>query len=162
MHKILSGDGSRRTIILHGLGGVGKTQLTVAYAQRHKNGYSAIFWLNIKDEDSLKQSFANIAKQILREHPQASLPSNVKAKDTLEEMIVAVKAWLSLPNNTRWLMIYDNYDHPKLPSNMDPAAVDIRKYLPDSYQGSIIITNKVATSQYRSSYPSGKDEKVAG
>jgi GTPase SAR1 family protein len=98
MHKILSGDGSRRTIILHGLGGVGKTQLTVAYAQRHKNGYSAIFWLNIKDEDSLKQSFANIAKQIL----------------------------------------------------------------PDSYQGSIIITNKVATSQYRSSYPSGKDEKVAG
>jgi hypothetical protein len=42
------------------IGGIGKTQLTVAYAKRHKDNYSAIFWLNIKDEeDSLKQSFAN-------------------------------------------------------------------------------------------------------
>ena len=72
MHKTLSGDGSRRTIVLHGLGGIGKTQLTVAYAKRYKDNYSAVFWLNIKDEDSLKQSFAKVAKQILREHPLAS------------------------------------------------------------------------------------------
>jgi ATP/maltotriose-dependent transcriptional regulator MalT len=72
MHRTLSGDGSRRTVILHGLGGIGKTQLSVAYAKRHKDNYSAIFWLNLKDEDSLKQSFAKVAKQILREHPLAS------------------------------------------------------------------------------------------
>ena len=69
MYKTLSGDSSRRTIVLHGLGGIGKTQLTVAYAKRHKESYLAVFWLNIKDEDSLKQSFAKVAKQILREHP---------------------------------------------------------------------------------------------
>jgi ATP/maltotriose-dependent transcriptional regulator MalT len=101
MHKIFSGDGSRRTIILHGLGGIGKTQLTIAYAKRHKNGYSAIFWLNIKDEDSLKQSFASVAKQILREHPQASRLSKAEAIENLDELIDTVKAWLSLPNNTR-------------------------------------------------------------
>ena len=56
MHRKLNGDGSRRIIVLHGLGGIGKTQLTVAYAKRHKDSYSAVFWLNIKDEDSLKQS----------------------------------------------------------------------------------------------------------
>jgi ATP/maltotriose-dependent transcriptional regulator MalT len=72
MHKTLSSDGSRRTITLNGLGGIGKTQLTIAYAKRHKESYSAIFWLNIKDEDSLKQSFAKVAKQILREYPLAS------------------------------------------------------------------------------------------
>ena len=109
MHKTLSGDGSRRTIVLHGLGGIGKTQLTVAYAKRHKESYSAVFWLNIKDEDSLKQSFAKVAKQILREHPLASRLSSVDIKENLDEVIDAVKAWLSLPNNTRWLMIYDNY-----------------------------------------------------
>ena len=108
MHRTLSGDGGRRTVVLHGLGGIGKTQLTVAYAKRHKDNYSAIFWLNIKDEDSLKQSFAKAAKQILREHPSASRLSSVDVNENLDEVIDAVKGWLSLPNNTRWLMIYDN------------------------------------------------------
>jgi hypothetical protein len=45
-------------------------------------------------------------------------------------------------------MIYDN---PKLPSRTDPAAVDIRKFLPKSYQGSIIITTR--SSEVRISHP---------
>ncbi|KAF8853548.1 HET-domain-containing protein [Acephala macrosclerotiorum] len=147
IHTSLSSDGSRRTVILHGLGGIGKTQITIAYAKRHKDSYSAIFWLNIKDEDSLKQSFARIARQILREHPSASRLRNVDANKNLDEVADAVKTWLSLPNNTRWLMIYDNYDNPKLPGNTDPAAVDIREFLPESYQGSIIITTR--SSQVR-------------
>jgi hypothetical protein len=147
MHRELSGDGSRRTVVLHGLGGIGKTQLTIAYAKQYKDSYSAIFWLNIKDEDSLKQSFAKAAKQILREHPSASRLSSVDIKGDLDEVIDAVKAWLSLPNNTRWLMIYDNYDNPKLPGNIDPAAVNIYKFLPESYQGSIIITTRLSQVQ---------------
>jgi hypothetical protein len=142
MHRNLSGDGSRHTVVLHGLGGIGKTQLTIAYAKRHKDDYSAIFWMNIKDEDSLKQGFAKVARQILREHPSVSPLSSVDIKENLDEVIDAVKAWLSLPNNTRWLMIYDNYDNPKLPGSPDPAALDIRKFLPESYQGSIIITTR--------------------
>jgi AAA ATPase-like protein len=142
IHRTLRSDGCRRIVVLHGLGGIGKTQLAVAYAKRHKDNCSAIFWLNIKDEDSLKQSFAKVAKQILREHPSASRLSSVDIKKNIDEVIDAVKAWLSLPNNTRWLMIYDNYDNPKLAGNTDPAAVDICKYLPESYQGSIIITTR--------------------
>ena len=151
MHRTLGGDGSRRTVVLHGLGGIGKTQLTVAYAKRYKGNYSAIFWLNIKDETSLKQSFARVAKQILREHPSVSRLSSVDMKEKFDEVMDAVKAWLSLPNNTRWLIIYDNYDNPKLPGNTDPAALDIRKFLPESYQGSIIITTR--SSQVKIGHP---------
>jgi hypothetical protein len=151
MHKKLNSDGSRSTVVLHGLGGIGKTQLTITYAKRHKDSYSAIFWLNIKDENSLKQSFAKVAKQILREHPLASRLSNVDTDRDLDRVIDAVKAWLSLPNNTRWLMIYDNYDNPKLPENTDPAAVNINKFLPESYQGSIIVTTR--SSQVGFGYP---------
>ncbi|KAN0067835.1 TPR-like protein [Elaphomyces granulatus] len=140
--RTLRGDCSRRIVVLHGLGGIGKTQLTVAYAKRHKDNYSAVFWLNIKDEDSLKQSFAKAAKQILRKHPSASRLRSMDIKENIDEVIDAVKVWLSLPNNTRWLMIYDNYDNPKLTGNTDPAAVDICKYLPESYQGSILITTR--------------------
>jgi hypothetical protein len=161
MHRKLSGDGSRRAVVLHGLGGIGKTQLTVAYAKRHKNSYSAIFWLNSKDENSLKQSFAKVAKQILREHPSASGMSSIDIKGDLDEVIDAVKSWLSLPNNTRWLMIYDNYDNPKLPGSTDPAAVNIRQFLPESYQGSVLITTR--SSQVKIGHPIrvGKLENVS-
>ena len=120
IHRILRGDDTRRTVVLRGLGGIGKTQLTIAYAKRHKDSYSAVFWLNIKDEDSLKQSFAKVAKQILREHPSIGRLSSVNIKENLDEVIDAVKEWLSLPNNTRWLMIYDNYDNPRFADNTDP------------------------------------------
>lgn len=98
--------------------------------------------MNIKDEDSLKQSFTKVAKQILREHPSASQISGFDARENLDEVVDAVKVWLSLPYNTRWLMIFDNYDNPKLPGNSDFTALDISQFLPDSWQGSIIITTR--------------------
>lgn len=146
IHKALSGDGSRHTVVLHGLGGIGKTQLAIAYAKRHKDNYSAIFWLNIKDEDSLRQSFAAVVRQILREYPSARGLSTIDIKN-LDDVIDAVKAWLSLLYNTRWLIIYDNYDNPRLASNKDPAAVDITKYLPEAYQGSVLITTRSSQVQ---------------
>ncbi|MCJ1314623.1 hypothetical protein MMC25_008305 [Agyrium rufum] len=142
IHKALGGDGSRRVVVLHGLGGIGKTQLSIAYAKQHKDNYSAIFWLNIEDEHSLKQSFTKLAKQISREHQSAIQVGNRDTNQNLDEVVKSVKAWLSLPSNTRWLMTYDNYDNPKLPGRTDPMAVDIRKFLPESYQGSIIITTR--------------------
>ena len=88
---------------------------------------------------------------MLHEHPSACCLSSVDMKENLDEVVDAVKAWLSLPNNTRWLMIYDNYDNPKLPGNTDPTALDIRKFLPGSYQGSIIITTR--SSQVKIGHP---------
>ena len=58
IHLALQGDGIRREVVLHGLGGIGKTQLAISYAKRFSNSYSAVFWLNIQDETSVKQSFA--------------------------------------------------------------------------------------------------------
>lgn len=141
MRTTLSSDGSRRIVILHGLGGIGKTQLAIAYATRYLERYSAIFWLNAKHQDSLRSSFADIARQILREHPSAKL-GTVETKGDADETVENVRAWLSLPNNTRWLMIFDNVDNPKVPGNTDPAAVDIRDFLPQAYQGSIVVTTR--------------------
>ena len=57
-----------------------------------------------------------------------------------DKIINAVKMCPSFLNNTRWLMIYDNYDNPKLPGDTDPTIVDINKFIPESHLGSIIIT----------------------
>ena len=59
-------------------------------------------------------------------------------KENLDAVTDAVKERLSLPNNTRWLTIYN----PKLGSNTDPAAVNNCEFLPESYQGSVIITTR--------------------
>lgn len=99
--KALGGDGSRRAVVLHGLGGIGKTQLAIAYAKWHKDDYSGIFWLNIKDKDYLQQSFAKVARQISREYPSAFQLTNIDINESPDQVIDAVKAWLSRPNNTR-------------------------------------------------------------
>lgn len=62
--------------------------------------------------------------------------------EKLDEVPEAVKAWLSVPNYTRWLMIYDNYDNPGSAKNTDPAAVDVRQFLPEAYQSSVIMTTR--------------------
>ncbi|KAI9654946.1 MAG: hypothetical protein M1821_005699 [Bathelium mastoideum] len=133
MHRMLYGHNNQSVVVLNGLGGVGKTQLALAYARRHKEKYSAIFWLNVNDDDSLRLSFRDIAQQILED--QRDNPSTIAA---------AVKAWLNLQDNTQWLMIYDNYDNPKIPHHVDSSAVDIRRFLPGADHGSIIITTRSA------------------
>jgi hypothetical protein len=147
MHELLQSHSSRSCVVLHGLGGMGKTQLAITYARRHKEKYTAIFWLNANDEDSLKLSFRDIARHVLRHHPSTSALSSVDQDKDLDQVVSVVKAWLDFPRNTRWLMIYDNFDNPKITSNPDGSAVDIRQFLPRSDHGSIIITTR--SSQVR-------------
>jgi len=124
---------------------MGKTQLAAAYAEEYYTHYSAFFWVNCKDKDSAKQSFAKIAGRVLREHPSASrLSTATDLKGDLGDVVEVAKQWLSLPKNTGWLIVYDNYDNPKVPDNTDPEAVDIQEFLPEAYHGKIIITTRSA------------------
>jgi len=144
MHRLLHGHTTRSAVILHGLGGIGKTQLAIKYCRRHKEKYTAIFWLNANDEDSLKLGFRDVAQQILQDHPSASMLASVDLDGNLDQVVLAVKAWLDLRKNTRWLIIYDNYDNPRIPGIADSSAIDVRRYLPRSDHGSIIITTRSA------------------
>jgi len=107
--------------------------------------------LNSKDKASIQQSFAKVAMHIQRHHPSATSLSSTDMEKDLDKIVDAVKAWLSLADNTRWLMIYDNYDNPKLRNNTNVTALNIHDFLPESDQGSIIITTRV--SQVRIGHP---------
>lgn len=143
MRRVLHSDGSRRTVVIHGLEGMGKTQLMIAFAKRHREDYSAVFWLNAKDNDSMVASFTNVARQILRDHPTAKGLESVDSPTAKDGVAVdAVRSWLSLRGNTRWLMLFDNLDNPKIPGNPDPNAVDIRRFLPSAQQGFVALTTR--------------------
>ncbi|KAF2736513.1 HET-domain-containing protein [Polyplosphaeria fusca] len=144
MHGLLHGHSGRAAVVLHGLGGMGKTQLAVEYVRQHKEKHTAIFWLNANDEDSLRLSFRNIAQQVLEHCPLTGILGDLDLEGDLNRVVNVVKAWLNLRGNTRWLMIYDNYDNPRIPSSSDRTTVDIRRYLPESDHGSIIITTRLA------------------
>uniref|UniRef100_A0A8H7TR42 DUF676 domain-containing protein n=1 Tax=Bionectria ochroleuca TaxID=29856 RepID=A0A8H7TR42_BIOOC len=72
IHEILHRTDGRSTAIVQGLGGMGKTQLTLEYIKRHSEEYSAVIWLNAKDETSLKQTFAQQPKGYSDNIPQLS------------------------------------------------------------------------------------------
>jgi ATP/maltotriose-dependent transcriptional regulator MalT len=159
MHKMLN-EGNRQAVTLHGLGGIGKTQLAIAYAKAHRDDYSAIFWLNIKDEVSVKQSYSWIATRILQEHPSASQLSAIRDDSQLHDLVAAVKRWLEHAKNMRWLMVFDNYDNPKVPGNAMPNAIDIQQFLPKVYHGSIIVTTRSSKVNVGKRMQVGKLEDV--
>ena len=133
----------RRILVLHGLGGTGKTQLSLAYARKHRDDHTAIVWLNGQTQDSLKQSIAGVARSL----PTNQLPGYVRnnlqqGSGELEEVIDEVLEWFGNPGNTQWLLIYDNVDRDASDQVQDPEAYDIRKFFPNSDHGSIIITTR--------------------
>ena len=99
IHELLHGHSNRTCVVLYGLGGIGKTQLAIEYIRRHKEKYTAVFWLNANNQDSLKLSFRDVAQQVLKYHPSTSLLAGVDLDD-LDQVIYAVKAWLDLQKNT--------------------------------------------------------------
>lgn len=54
----------RKVFVLHGLGGIGKTQLSLAYARKHQTAYTAVFWLNGQTHESIRRSIAGIVRQL--------------------------------------------------------------------------------------------------
>jgi len=117
----------QRRLVLGGMGGIGKTQLAIAFAERHRYSYESIFWLNATSSKTLQASLHQLAQHILP-------PDELKHCDD-NQLIVHVSRWLSETDNTRWLLIFDNYD--------EPDQYQITKYYPHASHGSIIITTRL-------------------
>ncbi len=122
----------QNVVALYGLGGIGKTQLSIHFARRFVDIYSSIFWLNAQDESILKAGLVKLAAQVLEE------PS-VNNSCEEERMVQQVRQWFSRPDNDQWLMIFDNYDNPYVPGT---TSYDIRDYFPYRVHGSILITTR--------------------
>ncbi|KAF2466293.1 uncharacterized protein BDR25DRAFT_345541 [Lindgomyces ingoldianus] len=94
------------------------------------------------NEVSVKQSYLRLARRILQDCPSASQLGVFIDDKKQDKVVAAVKRWLEHPKNTQWLMVFDNYDNPKVPGNADPGAVDIRQFLPEAHHGSVIVTTR--------------------
>jgi hypothetical protein len=135
----------QRVFVVHGMGGIGKTQLCVEYARKHKDDFDAIFWMDGSSKDALRQSLASAALRLPSGlPPERALPSQ-GAKD-MDEAIATFVGWLSLSRNNNWLLVLDNVDLDWQGSAV-PQAYDYKDFLPPADHGNVLLTTRLARLQ---------------
>jgi hypothetical protein len=138
-------DCRQKIFILHGLGGIGKTQLSVEFARRHHRKFSSVFWLDGRTEDSLKRSIANHASRITEgEIAETSRMYSASGNGNVDTVVTDVMGWLGRPDNTKWLLIFDNVDQDYLRQDADPDAYNVTRYFSGAENGSVLITTRLA------------------
>jgi tetratricopeptide (TPR) repeat protein len=122
---LLQSNAAALTQAIRGLGGIGKTQTAVEYAYRHRNAYSAVFWVKAELREELMTGFGEIAKVL-------QLPQ----QDAQEQSVIigAVKEWFK--THERWLLIVDNADD----------LTVARAFLPSGAQGHVLLTTRAAAT----------------
>ncbi|MCB8979117.1 MAG: hypothetical protein H6657_17015 [Ardenticatenaceae bacterium] len=112
------------TQTIAGLGGVGKTQLALAYSYTHLADYDLIYWLSADSEPGLGEDVMTLARRLKLIAP------NVTDQKTAVQTLLH---WLG-QTNQRWLLVYDNADM------IEPAQ--LTRYLPRTGNGHVLITSR--------------------
>lgn len=139
----------RKISVVHGLGGIGKTQLAIEYMVLHQASYTSSFWLDGKTELSLIQSLLQLASQLPKDQIVNAHAQDIKGLEDSRKRAKEVLQWFALKGNTQWLLIYDNIDKTSYgdTSTSDPetsSIYNIREYFPRNMAGSIIITTRLS------------------
>ena len=116
-----SGKPAALTQAIHGLGGVGKTQLALEYAYHNVAEYDIVWWVRSEEPATLAADYASLADAL-------DLPEKEAADQLL--IIKAVKQWLE--QHPKWLLVFDNAKD----------RADVNDYLPQGKTGHVLITSR--------------------
>src|SRR6266536_1392231 len=116
------GQGGRRqrwVQAVHGLAGVGKSQLAREYAHRHAGEYDVVWWLRADRPSTVLAGLAELAQRL-------HLP-NQGDRDQLVDQLVT-----ELGKRDRWLLVFDNAAEPH----------DLTRFLPARGHGHVLVTTR--------------------
>ncbi|GLI00172.1 FxSxx-COOH system tetratricopeptide repeat protein [Phytohabitans aurantiacus] len=106
---------------LHGMGGVGKSQLAVEFVYRHAPEYDVIWWIPAERLGQVTSAMVELAQRL-------GLPVGAEAN-----AVPAVREALRLGQPLgNWLLIFDNADNPEA----------VRQYFPMGGPGHILVTSR--------------------
>ena len=107
---------------LHGLGGVGKSQIALEYAHRYMADYDVVWWINAEQDELINPVLAPMAQ-----------PLGLRSRDSIPETAQAVREALRVGRPyERWLLVFDNADSPGV----------IKDFFPGGSFGHVIVTTR--------------------
>ncbi|RSM37685.1 hypothetical protein DMA12_35685, partial [Amycolatopsis balhimycina DSM 5908] len=117
---------STRTAVLpgalHGMGGIGKSQIAVEYVYRHAEEYDLIWWIPSENPSEIQASLVKLAKRL-----------DLPVEQSVDTAVPAVLETLgSGEPYRRWLLVFDNADRPE----------DVREFWPRRGEGHILVTSR--------------------
>ena len=104
---------------IHGLGGVGKSQLVLEYSHRHAAEYELIWWIPADRPTTALATLAALARQL-----------GIQELADQHEMVAEL--FDELRRRDRWLLVYDNAQEPEV----------ITPLLPPGGVGHVLITSR--------------------
>ncbi len=109
-----------RRAALHGMGGIGKTQLALAYCREYGDGYAGgVWWFSAETDAGLQLDALACCDAARVPVGEGELPS------------LALKRWLAAQPGA-WLLVYDNAEH----------AAALAPHLPDGGPHHVVVTSR--------------------
>ena len=127
-----------------GLGGCGKTSLSIEFAWRYKHRFpGGVFWVNGENDENVRKSVVEILTFV-----------NISASvtDNIEDILNKFVSWLSKMKRP-WLLVVDNADElndPNCPAGVKKICKGLwqRTHLPRKH-GHILVTTRANATQSR-------------
>ncbi|WP_239313413.1 SAV_2336 N-terminal domain-related protein, partial [Frankia sp. Cj3] len=107
---------------LHGMGGVGKSQLAVEYVYRQQADYDVIWWIPAERTAQIGSALVDLAQRL-------HLPVGTEANIAIPAVLEALRTGEPY---SRWLLIFDNAEDPKA----------VRGFFPAGGTGRVLVTSR--------------------
>ncbi|KAL4782389.1 hypothetical protein BJX76DRAFT_369205 [Aspergillus varians] len=128
--------GTTSRAALFGLGGVGKSQIAIEFAQRiWTESQASVFWVSASSIDRFREGYNAIFDKHISSDPDAKC-----------DKLICVKEWLEKEHG-EWILIIDNADETSLfetckkgkQAEANPSILD---FLPETQRGAILVTTR--------------------
>ncbi|MFJ6543311.1 FxSxx-COOH system tetratricopeptide repeat protein [Streptomyces sp. NPDC091385] len=106
---------------LHGMGGVGKSQIAIEYVYRYSRDYRLIWWIPSEQESQIVQSLIELGERI-----------GLQVGSEMSAVPAVLDALRRNEPYGDWLLVFDNAEDPRT----------VRNYFPSAGSGSIIVTSR--------------------
>jgi tetratricopeptide (TPR) repeat protein len=111
--------------VLHGMGGVGKTQIAAEYVHRNAGDYEAVWWVRAHDQTTIWQSLEALGRHL-------DLPE-ISPQDPGRSRRAVIDALQSGKPYSRWLLVFDDVTKPE----------ELRQFIPRG-TGHVIVTSRIS------------------
>ncbi|MET8181192.1 FxSxx-COOH system tetratricopeptide repeat protein [Streptomyces sp. NPDC005336] len=111
---------------LHGMGGVGKSQLALEYVYRHASRYDVVWWIPAERPTQIAQALVELAQRL-------RLPVTGEAITAVPAVLEALRTGNPYGN---WLLVFDNAESPESVQEFFPSSPE------GGPSGSILVTSR--------------------